>query len=119
MEGRICEREDLLGQEANAGTALVHIIGGLIAIGYAQNYYFHLRECLAGDMQGTIGKTDLIQVTTRTTPTRGLKRGEWYRWDDSSKGEGLRAVDLYIKVLDSFGTASPGVLNCSMCLSTV
>jgi hypothetical protein len=26
-------------------TALVHIIGGLIAIGYAQNYYFHLRKC--------------------------------------------------------------------------
>jgi len=24
--------------------ALVHIIGGLIALGYAQNYYFHLRK---------------------------------------------------------------------------
>jgi hypothetical protein len=23
--------------------ALVHVIGGLIALGYAQNYYFHLR----------------------------------------------------------------------------
>lgn len=23
--------------------ALVHIIGALIALGYAQNYYFHLR----------------------------------------------------------------------------
>lgn len=25
-------------------TALVHVIGGLIALGYAQNYYFHLRK---------------------------------------------------------------------------
>jgi len=25
-------------------TALVHVIGGLIALGYAQNYYFHLRR---------------------------------------------------------------------------
>ena len=28
---------------ANLHTALVHIIGALIALGYAQNYYFHLR----------------------------------------------------------------------------
>lgn len=27
-------------------TALVHIIGALIALGYAQNYYFHLRTYL-------------------------------------------------------------------------
>jgi len=27
-------------------TALVHVIGGLILIGYAQNYYFHLRMLL-------------------------------------------------------------------------
>jgi hypothetical protein len=25
-------------------TALVHVIGFLIALGYAQNYYFHLRK---------------------------------------------------------------------------
>lgn len=25
-------------------TALIHIIGALIALGYAQNYYFHLRK---------------------------------------------------------------------------
>ena len=28
---------------ANKHAALVHIIGALIALGYAQNYYFHLR----------------------------------------------------------------------------
>lgn len=27
------------------GAALVHVIGFLIALGYAQNYYFHLRTC--------------------------------------------------------------------------
>ena len=29
---------------ANADTALVHVIGTLLVVGYAQNYYFHLRE---------------------------------------------------------------------------
>lgn len=29
---------------ANYVTALVHLIGGLALLGYAQNYYFHLRE---------------------------------------------------------------------------
>jgi hypothetical protein len=27
-------------------TALVHVIGALIAFGYAQNYYFHLRKSI-------------------------------------------------------------------------
>ncbi|KAF2152549.1 mitochondrial F1F0 ATP synthase-like protein subunit F [Myriangium duriaei CBS 260.36] len=27
-----------------SGMPLVHLIGGLILIGYAQNYYFHLRH---------------------------------------------------------------------------
>jgi len=26
------------------GSALAHLVGGLIVIGYAQNYYFHLRK---------------------------------------------------------------------------
>lgn len=25
-------------------TAIVHIVGGLLLLGYAQNYYFHLRK---------------------------------------------------------------------------
>lgn len=29
---------------ANISAALVHLIGGLMLLGYAQNYYFHLRE---------------------------------------------------------------------------
>lgn len=29
---------------ANDWAALVHVIGGLMLIGYAQNYYFHLRK---------------------------------------------------------------------------
>jgi hypothetical protein len=29
--------------------ALVHVIGALIAFGYAQNYYFHLRK--SGDLE--------------------------------------------------------------------
>lgn len=33
--------------------ALVHIIGALIAFGYAQNYYFHLRTCLAAFLRTT------------------------------------------------------------------
>jgi hypothetical protein len=46
--------------------ALIHIIGALIALGYAQNYYFHLRmfsETPASDA------TNSIQATTRTTST--------------------------------------------------
>jgi len=31
-------------------TALVHIIGALIALGYAQNYYFHLRTYLTASL---------------------------------------------------------------------
>ncbi|KAF2682116.1 hypothetical protein K458DRAFT_420053 [Lentithecium fluviatile CBS 122367] len=31
------------GKNASA-MPLVHVIGGLIALGYAQNYYFHLRH---------------------------------------------------------------------------
>ncbi|KAK4574830.1 ATP synthase f chain, mitochondrial precursor [Recurvomyces mirabilis] len=30
--------------DANAETALFHILGGFIILGYAQNYYFHLRK---------------------------------------------------------------------------
>ncbi len=29
---------------ADDTTALVHLIGGIMLIGYVQNYYFHLRE---------------------------------------------------------------------------
>ncbi|KAJ4317219.1 ATP synthase f chain, mitochondrial precursor [Neodidymelliopsis sp. IMI 364377] len=32
-----------MGKNAS-GRPLVHIIGALIALGYAQNYYFHLRH---------------------------------------------------------------------------
>jgi len=30
--------------ELTTTAALVHVIGGLIVLGYAQNYYFHLRQ---------------------------------------------------------------------------
>jgi hypothetical protein len=32
--------------------AIVHVILGLIAIGYAQNYYFHLRKFRRLDLPG-------------------------------------------------------------------
>lgn len=35
-------------------TALVHIIGSLIVLGYAQNYYFHLRMLKALGLHGEI-----------------------------------------------------------------
>lgn len=34
------ERRDL----ANMSTAIMHVVGGLLLLGYAQNYYFHLRK---------------------------------------------------------------------------
>lgn len=39
VEQRGIEKEQHL-----TSTALLHVIGGLIALGYAQNYYFHLRK---------------------------------------------------------------------------
>ena len=30
--------------DTDCGAALAHLVGGLIVIGYAQNYYFHLRK---------------------------------------------------------------------------
>jgi hypothetical protein len=32
--------------DTDCGLALAHLVGGLILIGYAQNYYFHLRKWL-------------------------------------------------------------------------
>ncbi|TLD11826.1 putative mitochondrial f1f0 atp synthase subunit f protein [Venturia nashicola] len=34
----------LLPSPRASSRALAHIVGGLIVIGYAQNYYFHLRH---------------------------------------------------------------------------
>jgi hypothetical protein len=31
-------------QDTDYCSALAHLIGGLLVIGYAQNYYFHLRK---------------------------------------------------------------------------
>lgn len=31
-------------RDTDSGAALAHLVGGLIIIGYAQNYYFHLRK---------------------------------------------------------------------------
>lgn len=46
-------------------TALLHLIAGLTLLGYAQNYYFHLRKCsLTLGCEGCT--TDWLQVTTRT-----------------------------------------------------
>jgi hypothetical protein len=30
--------------ELTVGIAIVHLVAGLMVVGYAQNYYFHLRE---------------------------------------------------------------------------
>ena len=46
--------------------ALIHIIGALIALGYAQNYYFHLRMFARTLFRHA---TNNIQATTRTTST--------------------------------------------------
>lgn len=55
--------------EANGRTALLHIITGVLILGYAQNYYFHLRKfCWKNDML----KWRLInweQATTKTMLT--------------------------------------------------
>jgi hypothetical protein len=56
-------------------TAIVHVIVGLIAIGYAQNYYFHLRE-----LARVLRLKELangFQVTTRTTLTRCIFDDAW------------------------------------------
>lgn len=46
---------------ADIGIALVHVIGGLLLLGYAQNYYFHLRKfCLKRDS----GRNILLTATT-------------------------------------------------------
>lgn len=52
--------------------AIVHAVGALILLGYAQNYYFHLRES-AGKEELERHETNGMQVTTRTTPTREAK----------------------------------------------
>jgi hypothetical protein len=31
-------------KDTDCSAALAHLVGGLIVIGYAQNYYFHLRK---------------------------------------------------------------------------
>ena len=52
--------------------ALVHVIGTMILLGYAQNYYFHLRTShLDAVQRKQSSQTDgHSQVTTRTTLTR-------------------------------------------------
>lgn len=50
--------------------AIVHAIIAVIAIGYAQNYYFHLRKLQIPKPHCNWTTTDSLQVTTRTTPTR-------------------------------------------------
>lgn len=49
--------------------AIVHAVGALIFLGYAQNYYFHLRKFEWKTVMVSRG-TNATQVTTRTTPTR-------------------------------------------------
>lgn len=48
----------------------------MLGLGYAQNYYFHLRKFEGGEVRGEWLLMRLIQVTTRTMLTR-LGEGEW------------------------------------------
>lgn len=62
------------GGKANGEPAIVHIIGGLMLLGYAQNYYFHLRKCNFVEMMRM--SADDMKATTRTTRTRAdVKKG--------------------------------------------
>jgi hypothetical protein len=54
--------------------AIIHVIGGLLLIGYAQNYYFHLRKCYAAISIRIAAFAERFQATTRTTLTRGSIR---------------------------------------------
>lgn len=53
-------------------TALVHVIGALIALGYAQNYYFHLRMFHLLATLSIIRLTDLRPPQEQRTPLSGL-----------------------------------------------
>jgi hypothetical protein len=49
-------------------TALYHIIGFILILGYGEAYYFHLRMVVDVEPR----RADVLQATTRTTPTRRL-----------------------------------------------
>ncbi len=53
----------------NRTTAIAHVIGFFILIGYAQEYYFHLRKFTVNSI-AVPSQADCFKVTTRTTPTR-------------------------------------------------
>lgn len=57
-------------------SALAHIVGGLILIGYANNYYFHLRTWTLQNSLREDSPLTTIQVTTRTTRTRCAVRND-------------------------------------------
>lgn len=50
----------------DAAIALVHAIVALTLLGYAQNYYFHLRKCNVDIVERNSDVTDIVQATTRT-----------------------------------------------------
>ena len=54
-------------------TALIHAIIGVLAIGYAQNYYFHLRMLDSSRIGRAL--TDKLQATTRTMLIRWRNDG--------------------------------------------
>ena len=52
--------------------AIIHALVFFVAVGYAQNYYFHLRKYMS--VKGCDQWLTYSQVTTRTTLTR---RFDW------------------------------------------
>ncbi len=58
--------------------ALAHAIGGILILGYSMEYYFHLRMApLYPPFSAMKYKSNIFQVTTRTTPTKFLPASCW------------------------------------------
>lgn len=53
--------------------AIIHAIGLLLVVGYAQNYYFHLRKSLSDQPALWALLTIPAKATTRTTLTKRLR----------------------------------------------
>lgn len=69
--------------------AIVHVVGSFILLGYAQNYYFHLRKS-----KRVVGSTgfDPVLMGYRSPQEQRALSSKGMRWSDRGAGEQLLCI---------------------------
>lgn len=93
-----------------SNTALVHVIGTMILLGYAQNYYFHLRtSCLDQTWIGQVANSRLDRSPQEQRPLNRARRRK--RTVCKTAGKSKARVLVFVIIQHKTGSEVSGLFS--------